>query len=240
LPLVMPRLLMPLSLRYTSVVSLFGLLSVLNTCRHYLGLTWDNVFISDEDIACDNARIRMDKQVIRVDKSALEEIEKKNKILYEFPPVLKRETRTVVVLAKPKTESSERIMWVPRTLAFILRDWKKNQDKLKECLGSDYYDYNLVVALEDGRPCESKVIQKSFQRLIEKNNLPKVVFHSLRHPYVKHKTKSFLRNSRVFKADFCAPSHSLCTEVFHFPDNINLISGVNIHTFNQCVSHGGI
>lgn len=64
--------------------------------------------------------------------------------------------------------------------------------------------------------------------------------HDCRHPYVKHKTKSFLRNSRVFKADFCAPSHSLCTEVFHFPDNINLISGVNIHTFNQCVSQGGI
>ena len=68
----------------------------------------------------------------------------------------------------------------------------------------------------------------------------RIRIHDLRHPYVKHKTKSFLRNSRVFKADFCAPSHSLCTEVFHFPDNINLISGVNIHTFNQCVSHGGI
>ena len=27
---------MPLSLRYTSVVSLFGLLFVLNSCRHYL------------------------------------------------------------------------------------------------------------------------------------------------------------------------------------------------------------
>ncbi len=64
--------------------------------------------------------------------------------------------------------------------------------------------------------------------------------HQLRHPYVKYKTKSFLRNSRVFKADFCAPSHSLCTEVFHFPDNINLISGVNIHTFKQGVSQGGI
>ncbi len=81
----------------------------------------------------------------------------------------------------------------------------------------------------------------------QKNN-PRIVYtldfevtpHQLRHPYVKHKTKSFLRNSRVFKADFCAPSHSLCTEVFHFPDNINLISGVNIHTFNQCVSQGGI
>ena len=70
--------------------------------------------------------------------------------------------------------------------------------------------------------------------------IPHFSCHHLRHPYVKHKTKSFLRNSRVFKADFCAPSHSLCTEVFHFPDNINLISGVNIHTFNQCVSQGGI
>ncbi len=41
MPLVMPRLLMPLSLRYTSVVSLFGLLSVLNTCRHYLKQSWE-------------------------------------------------------------------------------------------------------------------------------------------------------------------------------------------------------
>ena len=34
--LVMPRPLMPLLLRYTSVVSLSGLLFVLNSCRHYL------------------------------------------------------------------------------------------------------------------------------------------------------------------------------------------------------------
>ncbi len=179
-----------------------------------LGLTWDNVFISDEDIACDNARIRMDKQVIRVDKSALEEIEKKNKILYEFPPVLKRETRTVVVLAKPKTESSERIVWVPRTLAFFLRDWKKNQDKLKECLGSDYYDYNLVVALEDGRPCESKVIQKSFQRLIEKNNLPKVVFHSLRHSSATYKLKLNNGDLKATQGDTGHSQTSTLTEIY--------------------------
>ena len=81
---------------------------------------------------------------------------------------------------------------------------------------------------------------RTLSRVIHKELLFAFDYHSLRHPYVKHKTKSFLRNSRVFKADFCAPSHSLCTEVFHFPDNINLISGVNIHTFNQCVSQGGI
>ena len=33
----MPRPQMPLSLRYTFVVLLFGLLFVLNSCRHYLG-----------------------------------------------------------------------------------------------------------------------------------------------------------------------------------------------------------
>lgn len=83
-------------------------------------------------------------------------------------------------------------------------------------------------------------LDKEIKRIAGKAGLPPIRVHDLRHPYVKHKTKSFLRNSRVFKADFCAPSHSLCTEVFHFPDNINLISGVNIHTFNQCVSQGGI
>lgn len=83
-------------------------------------------------------------------------------------------------------------------------------------------------------------LEKEMIRGTELSGIKKIRLHDLRHPYVKHKTKSFLRNSRVFKADFCAPSHSLCTEVFHFPDNINLISGVNIHTFNQCVSQGGI
>ena len=45
MPLAMPRPQMPLSLRYTSVVSLFGLLFVLNSYRHYLtgDLSFDEV-----------------------------------------------------------------------------------------------------------------------------------------------------------------------------------------------------
>lgn len=148
------------------------------------------MFISEEDIACDNAHIVFHKQLQRANRNALAEIEKKNHILYEFPPVLKKEPKTVLVLTKPKTESSERTVWVPRTVAFILKDWKKNQDKMKEFLGKDYHDYNLVVTLEDGRPCEKKLIEKAFNRLIAENDLPCVVFHSLRHPYVKHKLKN--------------------------------------------------
>lgn len=109
---------------------------------------------------------------------------------------------------------------------------------------------NLVFTQANGNAWYEPAIISLIHRIVKKQNdfaekengkkLEYFTPHQIRHPYVKHKTKSFLRNSRVFKADFCAPSHSLCTEVFHFPDNINLISGVNIHTFNQCVSQGGI
>ncbi len=39
----------------------------------------------------------------------------------------------------------------------------------------------------------------------------KIKFHDLGTRMSSTRQKVFLRNSRVFKADFCAPSHSLCT-----------------------------
>ena len=55
-------------------------------------------------------------------------------------------TSTRVVLKKPKNDTSVRRVWIPKTLAYILRDWKKAQDELKEFLGNEYQDFNLVVA----------------------------------------------------------------------------------------------
>ena len=137
---------------------------------------------------------------------------------------------------------------------------KEKTDHLKKALGNrwratgEYADLVFVTTM--GSPVLRYHAEKEIKKVVKEINeqeafesvqeqrephyFEDMYPHAIRHPYVKHKTKSFLRNSRVFKADFCAPSHSLCTEVFHFPDNINLISGVNIHTFNQCVSHGGI
>ena len=81
---------------------------------------------------------------------------------------------TVIVLKTPKTESSVRKVWMPKTVAYILWEWKASQDKQKEFLGSEYLDYNLVVALANGRPCEDRIILKSFEKLREKAGLPKV------------------------------------------------------------------
>jgi len=70
-----------------------------------------------------------------------------------------------------------------------MREWKKHQDELKSLLGDEYTDFNLVVALNNGRPCEGRVLLKAFEDLREKAGLPNVVFHSLRHSSTTYKLK---------------------------------------------------
>lgn len=74
----------------------------------------------------------------------------------------------------------------------MLQKWKLKQLNTKAILGEEYNDYNLVMTSEFGSPLESGTIRVSFNKLIEEHHLPKVVFHSLRHPYVKPTTKKYL------------------------------------------------
>ena len=152
-----------------------------------LGLTWENVHISDEDIAADNSYVYIDKELTRASKRAIETLGEKD-IYYIFTPLMPN-TSTRIVLKKPKTDSSIRKVWLPKTLAYILREWKKSQDELKGFLGDEYQDFDLVVALPNGRPCEDRIILKEFAKLREDAGLPKVVFHSLRHSSTTYKLK---------------------------------------------------
>ena len=43
-----------------------------------LGLTWENVHISDEDIAADNAYVYIDKELTRASKRAIETLGEKD------------------------------------------------------------------------------------------------------------------------------------------------------------------
>ncbi len=152
-----------------------------------LGLTWDNVHISDNDLANDDAHIYIDKELERTSKRAIEALDKKD-IYFIFPSLLSN-TSTRIVLKKPKTESSIRKVWLPKTVAYILRKHKEAQDELKDFLGDEYLDYNLVVAHINGRPCEGRIILKELHALREKTGLPEVVFHSLRHSSTTYKLK---------------------------------------------------
>ena len=147
-----------------------------------LGLTWDCVDISEEAIEEERAFIFINKEAMRVEKEAIAELNGKG-ILLIFP---EKSTlnKTVLVLKNPKTESSVRKIFLPTTVANQLVEWKKKQDETKEVLGDAYEDYNLVMTTLLGMPVSDGSIRKSFNKLIEEHNLPKVVFHSLRHTSV--------------------------------------------------------
>ena len=71
----------------------------------------------------------------------------------------------------------------------MLVECKKMVDELKELLGDEYRDYDLVFASTQGTPTEANFIDRAFSKLIADNHLPKVVFHSLRHTSTTYKLK---------------------------------------------------
>ena len=152
-----------------------------------LGLTWDCVDITPESIAAGKAYIYVNKELQRVNKSVMKTLEKKD-VLRVFPE-LRESNKTVLVLKKPKTATSTRKIFLPKTVAEMLVDWKKEQDYTKEALGSEYCDFDLVMANGMGMPTEQTRITALFAELIERNDLPKVVFHSLRHSSITYKLK---------------------------------------------------
>ncbi|MFV0394722.1 MAG: tyrosine-type recombinase/integrase [Coprobacillaceae bacterium] len=150
-----------------------------------VGLTWDNVDISEKAIMNDDAFIEVKYELARETVETMEKLNYRG-IKFVFPPLLV-DSKTRLVLKEPKTKSSVRKVWLPKTLAYILVDWKKKQEDAKELLGEEYYDYNLVVSLSNGNPCENRVMSKSFQKLKKNAGLPDVVFHSLRHSSATYK-----------------------------------------------------
>ena len=152
-----------------------------------LALTWDCVDISQESIECGKASIYIKKELQRVGKETLDALDGKD-ILFVFPSA-NPHTKTVLVLKTPKTKSSVRRVFLPKSVAYMLLEHKQRQLEVKELLGEEYQDYDLVVAGSFGTPIEAGKINASLRRLIEDNNLPPVVFHSFRHSSITYKLK---------------------------------------------------
>ena len=100
------------------------------------GLTWDCVNISDAAIMNGDAHLHVKKVLARVHVEAIDVVGKQD-ILFTFPAVVSGKSRTRLVLKKPTTESSIRKIWIPETLAKLLREWKANQERPKELLGEN-------------------------------------------------------------------------------------------------------
>lgn len=152
-----------------------------------LGLTWDCIDVSEESIQSGTPSVYVNKELQRVKRSILIELNSKD-VIQQFPSV-SSQTSTVLVLKKPKTDSSIRKVFMPVAVANMLIALKQSQDETIELLGSEYQDYNLVFAGPLGLPTEGSTITSALKRLIKENDLPPVVFHSFRHASITYKLK---------------------------------------------------
>ena len=181
-----------------------------------LGLTWSCVHIEDELTGSDDAFLVVDKELRRCDKASMERLRKSGNddVFYEFPNCTQRDTRTVLVLKTPKTESSVRKIYLPVTVIVALKEEKRRQETLKRDLGDEYQDFDLVVAQANGRPVEERFIAKEFAEFIEANGLKKVVFHSLRHSSTSLKLKYSGGDIKAVQGDTGHAQANMVTDVY--------------------------
>ena len=148
-----------------------------------MGLTWDDI-----EIEGDHGHLHVRKQVYRGNREELDRKERNGqiRIFRRFPSCVK-DGSTILVLTELKTESSVRTNPFDKSVVEALQDMREYQARQKADLGAEYQDFNLVVAQENGRPFEERLMRKRFNRLIKEAGLPPVVFHSLRHTSVNVK-----------------------------------------------------
>ena len=152
------------------------------------GLQWSNVNVSEASIIEDDSWLYIDRELARVSSEALNTLDGRG-VLFKFPKILPGK-KTELVLKTPKTLSSVRKVWIPKTVAELLLRHRQAQlahiKKMEEA-GEVYLDFNLVLTEDSGRPYQN--YRKHFDKLKQSKGLPNVVFHSLRHSSTTYKLK---------------------------------------------------
>ena len=109
-----------------------------------LALTWDCVEISPESISAGKAYVYVDKELQRVSREAMSQIEEQG-IKFKFPAVFPC-CATVLVLKVPKTKTSVRKVFLPSAVAEMLVERRKAVDEIKELLGDEYKEPNILLS----------------------------------------------------------------------------------------------
>ena len=121
------------------------------------------------------------KTIQRVRKDALTSVNEKT-ILFRFPEVFSGK-KSILVLKKLKTKSSERVIFMTPQLREEIQTRLKQIEEDKERLGERYFDYGLLICQPNGRPIEPALSYKRFKKWLaqQEGQYPDIVFHGLRH-----------------------------------------------------------
>ncbi|WP_280453004.1 tyrosine-type recombinase/integrase [Tetragenococcus muriaticus] len=103
---------------------------------------------------------------------------------------------------------------MPQTVANLFRQYQKDQAELQEFLGDAYNDYNLVFALDNGNPVESRIIRDRLKLLCDGHGFERVDFHSLRHLSTKYKLKMTQGDIKSVQGDTGHTEAEMVTNVY--------------------------
>lgn len=104
---------------------------------------------------------------------------------FESQTIFVRQTLTqnAEIKVGAKNDASVRSIHIPSKLVEELRTHRKQILEEKLLLGSNYFDFDLVICTKSGKPMIPRNFRKEFYHLTEKIGLPKIRFHDLRHTH---------------------------------------------------------
>ena len=124
-----------------------------------LGLTWNNVSISDEDIAKDNASVYVDKELFRASKDVMDTLGNRD-IRFVFPPVMSN-PKTRLILKTPKSATSVRRVWLPKpSPTFCVNGGIPSKSK-KNFSRMSISTMTLLLRTITGVPVTAKILKKA-------------------------------------------------------------------------------
>jgi len=88
---------------------------------------------------------------------------------------------TGIISKDPKTETSQRSITIPSVLIKLLEKYKAKQNEERLELGDIWEDNDRLFTTWDGKPMFPHSPNTWLNRFLNKNNLPKITIHGLRH-----------------------------------------------------------
>lgn len=153
----------------------------------------------DFDAADGRGTISVSKTMQRANKDALEKLDP-NQVYYTFPD--RREgSKSSLILKKPKTKKSNRVLYMTKPLKEELQAWLEKLKQDEQSAPEKYSNCGQLFRLPDGLPIAPELLTKWYRLWrAEHPEFEQIVFHGLRHPYVKPTTKIFSLRLMDFQA----------------------------------------
>ncbi len=88
-----------------------------------------------------------------------------------------------IIQKETKNRSSNRVLHMTDELYPLLRRELLRQEEIRNRMGADWPDTGLVLVDQDGQPYSPNNVSRTFTWFIQKNHLPKITLHGLRHTF---------------------------------------------------------